>query len=147
MGFCWFFRELMGSFCLPFWGRREQRELTATLTRRTDVMTGYVETGGLRVAEVLYRFINEEALPGTGIDRDAFWADFGAIVADFAPRNRALLNTRDAIQEKLDAWHRDCHGQAFDAEAQVVQLKNLRLQNRIALFLSLGGEFTIGEPN
>ena len=35
--------------------------------------------------------------------------------------------------------------QAFDAEAQVVQLKNQRLQNRIALFLSLGGEFTIGE--
>ena len=43
----------------------------------------YVEAGGLRVADVFFRFINEEALPGTGTDQDTFWINFGAIVAGF----------------------------------------------------------------
>ena len=65
----------------------------------------YLEAGDLRVADVFFRFINEEALPGTGIDQDIFWTSFGAIVADFAPINRTLLETRDAMQAKLDSWH------------------------------------------
>jgi len=66
----------------------------------------------------------------------------------------AERNSAAALQLALEQYQRglvtyttvlESQRQAFDAEAQVVQLKNLRLQNRIALFLSLGGEFTIGE--
>lgn len=70
-------------------------------------MNGYVKTGTLHVANVLYDFINLEALPGTGLDRERFWADFGKLVADLAPKNKALLEERESIQKKIDAWHRE----------------------------------------
>ncbi len=70
----------------------------------------YVSTGGLGVASTLYRFINEEALPGTGIDADRFWNGLGALVRDFAPINRALLASRDHLQEEIDRWHREQKG-------------------------------------
>ncbi len=62
---------------------------------------------GLQVETELYRFIKDEALPGTGVDADAFGRGFAALVADLMPRNRALLAHRDALQAKIDAWHRD----------------------------------------
>ena len=77
-------------------------------------MTERVEAGGLRVAKVLHDFINDEALPGTGVDPHAFWDSLGALVHEFAPRNRALLDNRDALQAKLDAWHGERRGQPFD---------------------------------
>ncbi|MFC4728335.1 malate synthase G [Coralloluteibacterium thermophilus] len=60
----------------------------------------------LQVATVLADFIENEALPGTGIGVDAFWAGFDAIAHDLATRNRALLAERDRLQAELDAWHR-----------------------------------------
>ncbi len=59
----------------------------------------------LQVADALYRFIDDEVLPGTGIDSARFWAGFDAIVRDLAPRNAALLAERDRLQSELDAWH------------------------------------------
>ena len=70
-------------------------------------MNGYVKTGTLHVAKVLYDFINLEALPGTGLDRERLWADFGKLVADLAPQHKALLEERESIQKKIDAWHRE----------------------------------------
>ena len=58
------------------------------------------------VARNLDRFIEDEALPGTGIESDAFWKGFAAIVDDLSPSNRALLAERDRLQSELDAWHR-----------------------------------------
>ncbi len=101
----------------------------------------YVEAGGLRVADVLFRFINEEALSGTGIGQDSFWTSFGAIVADFAPLNRTLLETRDAIQTKLDSWHRDHQGQPIDADAYKAFLKE------IGYLVDEGPAFAIGTEN
>ena len=59
----------------------------------------------LQVADALHRFIEDEVLPGTGIDSARFWAGFDAIVRDLAPRNAALLAERDRLQSELDAWH------------------------------------------
>jgi malate synthase len=70
-------------------------------------MTDRIEIAGMKIARVLHDFVGREALPGTGIEADAFWAGFSAIVHDLAPKNRALLAKRDAFQEKLDAWYRD----------------------------------------
>ena len=58
---------------------------------------------GIDVADTLARFIDEEALPGTGVDPTAFWDGVAAIFARFAPENRALLARRDALQAAIDA--------------------------------------------
>ncbi|WP_078113807.1 malate synthase G [Gordonia sp. IITR100] len=70
-------------------------------------MSDRITVNGLQVATVLHDFINNEALPGTGVDADAFWAGAASVIADLAPRNRELLGVRDDLQTKLDAWHRD----------------------------------------
>jgi malate synthase len=70
---------------------------------------------GLQVARTLYDFVNDEAIPGTGIDPHSFWQGYSAIVRELALRNRALLNRRDALQDVIDAWHRANRGRAPDA--------------------------------
>ncbi|MBC7987013.1 MAG: malate synthase G [Sphingomonadaceae bacterium] len=77
-------------------------------------MSEYVERGALSVASVLAAFVEEEALPGTGIEAHDFWAGAGAIFARFAPENRALLETRDAMQSRIDEWHKERRGKAID---------------------------------
>ena len=67
--------------------------------------TPRVVRGRLQVAEKLFRFIEDQVLPGTGITSDRFWSGFDAIVADLAPKNRALLAERDRLQAELDKWH------------------------------------------
>ncbi|MFA5119759.1 malate synthase G [Zavarzinia sp.] len=69
-------------------------------------MTARVARHRLQVSADLAAFLETEALPGTGIDIAAFWAGFDAMVHDLAPKNRALLATRDAMQAKIDAWHK-----------------------------------------
>jgi len=61
-------------------------------------MSDTVATHGLKVAKVLYDFIETEVLPGTGIASDAFWSDFARLTRDLAPKNRALLARRDQLQ-------------------------------------------------
>ena len=51
-------------------------------------MTDRVPVGNLRVAQALYDFVNNEALPGTGIDPDSFWAGVGKVVTDPPRRTR-----------------------------------------------------------
>ena len=60
----------------------------------------------LQVASELYQFIEEQVLPGTGVDSAHFWSGFDAIVGDLAPKNVALLAERDRLQTELDAWHK-----------------------------------------
>ncbi len=79
----------------------------------------------LHVASPLARFIDEEVLPGTGIAPAAFWAGFDAIVADLAPKNRALLAERDRLQAELDAWHKANPGPIGDLPAYRAFLKRI----------------------
>src|SRR5687768_16164614 len=69
-------------------------------------MTDRVKVGDLRVARVLYDFVNNEALPGTGVDPDSFWAGVDKVVTDLTPRNQDLLARRDNLQAQIDKWHR-----------------------------------------
>jgi malate synthase len=66
-------------------------------------LSEHVERHGLKVAGVLQRFIEERALPGTGVDPDAFWAGTADIFARLTPENRALLARRDELQAQIDA--------------------------------------------
>ena len=74
-----------------------------------------IDKCGLRVAPALARFIDEAALPGTGIVPGAFWAGAAAIFARFARENAALLEKRDALQAQIDAWHDAAAGAPIDA--------------------------------
>ena len=60
----------------------------------------------LTVATELAEFIDSRALPGTGVDADAFWKGFSDLVHDLSPRNQALLEERDALKAKIDEWHK-----------------------------------------
>ena len=77
-------------------------------------MTDRVAVGDIAVARSLYDFVNEEALPGTGVTPEAFWTGLDAIVGELAPQNRALLEKRDRLQAEIDRWHRDRRGKNFD---------------------------------
>jgi malate synthase len=68
--------------------------------------TDRVTVGNLRVARVLHDFITNEALPGTGVDPDSFWAGVDKVVTDLAPQNQDLLARRDDLQAQIDKWHR-----------------------------------------
>ncbi|HTY34175.1 malate synthase G [Mycobacterium sp.] len=80
-------------------------------------MTDRVSVGNLRVAKVLYDFVNNEALPGTDIDPDSFWAGVDKVVTDLTPRNQDLLNRRDELQAQIDRWHRQRVIEPIDTEA------------------------------
>lgn len=69
-------------------------------------MTDRTTAHGLQVATSLFRFVEDKVLPGTGVGSETFWKGFGAIVADLAPRNIALLAERDRLQTELDTWHK-----------------------------------------
>ncbi|MGD9409521.1 MAG: malate synthase G, partial [Thiohalocapsa sp.] len=81
--------------------------------------------GGLHVAAPLHDLIRDEIIPGTGIEPDAFWTALADIVAELEPRNRALLERRDALQAEIDAWHRERRGQPIDAAAYKAFLQDI----------------------
>ncbi|CAG6867709.1 malate synthase G [Mycobacterium avium subsp. paratuberculosis] len=80
-------------------------------------MTDRVSAGNLRVARVLYDFVNDEALPGTDIDPDSFWAGVDKVVTDLTPRNQELLRRRDELQAQIDKWHRQRVIEPLDIDA------------------------------
>ncbi|MCI4680487.1 malate synthase G [Rhodoblastus acidophilus] len=80
-------------------------------------MSDPIRHGRIEIAAVLYDFINREVLSGLGFDPQAFWTNLEALLADLTPRNRLLLEKRDALQGRIDAWHRERNGKIFDAEA------------------------------
>ncbi len=78
-------------------------------------MPEYVEQNSLKVAKELYDFINEEALPESGVQKESFWEGFSAIVEELTPINKQLLAKRDELQQAIDTWHRE-KGSSFSQE-------------------------------
>ncbi|HSV48660.1 MAG TPA: malate synthase G [Ramlibacter sp.] len=88
-------------------------------------MTARTTVHGLQVATELYRFIEDEALPGTGVDSASFWKGFDAIVRELAPKNVALLAERDRLQSEMDAWHKANPGPIRDMAAYRAHLEKI----------------------
>ena len=103
-------------------------------------MTQRVERDGLQVAAELAAFIEQRALPGSGVDPARFWAGFSALLHDLAPQNRALLEQREALQARIDDWHLHHRGQGHDAKAY------RGLLEEIGYLLPEGADFAIETP-
>ncbi len=88
-------------------------------------MTDRIEFHGLQVATELVTFVNDQALPGTGVAAEAFWSGFSELVHEFGPRNRALLQKREDLQRQIDAWHVANRENGFDADAYRTFLQDL----------------------
>ena len=88
-------------------------------------MTDRIEVAGLKVARELYEFVETEALPGSGVASGAFWQGLAGLAAEMGPKNRALLEKRDAMQAALDDWHLQRRGQEWDAAAYRAYLEEI----------------------
>ncbi|HBS48841.1 MAG TPA: malate synthase G [Rhodobacteraceae bacterium] len=104
-------------------------------------MADRVERSGLQVAAELAAFIEEQVLPGTGVEPGAFWQGFADLLADLAPENRALLERREELQGRIDAWHIGRRGRVHDHEAYRAFLEE------IGYLLPEGPDFEIGTAN
>jgi malate synthase len=99
-----------------------------------------VQQHGLGIHRELYDFLLGEALPGTGIAPGHFFEALSAIIHDLAPKNRALLQKRDALQLKLDDWYRK-NGAPHDMPRYEAFLRD------IGYIVPEGEPFSIGTDN
>src|SRR6056297_1755254 len=104
-------------------------------------MTTRIERNGLQIDHMLFDFIEGQALPGTGVEADAFWSALSTLAHDFGPKNAELLKTRETIQQKIDDWHIRHRNQPHDHEAYKVFL------SEIGYLLPEGDDFTIETRN
>jgi malate synthase len=101
----------------------------------------YLDLAGISVDEALHRFMEDEALPGTGVEAAAFWTALSELSSRFGPRNRALLETRDRLQARIDAYERDNRGRPRDPQAYRAFLAD------IGYLVPEGPPFTIETAN
>ena len=104
-------------------------------------MTDRIETGGLKVDKNLNDFINDEALPGTGLAPHDFWSSFGKLVHDLSPRNRELLIKRADLQRQIDAWYSENRDKPIDLEDYKTVLRE------IGYLVPEGDNFTVNTAN
>ncbi len=104
-------------------------------------MGNYVEIEGLRIAPELVEFVAAEAAPGTGVEPEDFWKGFATILRDLAPKNRALLAKRDAIQAQIDDWYRRNRDKGFS------QAEYRQFLTEIGYLLPEGGDFKVSTAN
>lgn len=104
-------------------------------------MTDRISVHGLQVARELHDFINQEALPGSGVEPDKFWAGFAALATRLMPQNKALLSERDRLQAAIDGWHKANPAKPIDAAAYTAFLKE------IGYLKPEGADFQIGTQN
>ena len=84
-----------------------------------------IKKGNLTISSVLLEFINKEVIPDTNINADEFWGKFDAAVHELAPINKALLEKREVIQKKIDAWHLANKGKNIKRDEYIKFLKTI----------------------
>jgi malate synthase len=104
-------------------------------------MSDIVTKAGLNVDAAIAAFLEREVLVPLGRDVGSFWTGFAGLLADFAPRNRTLLEKRESLQTQIDAWHKERSGQPHDAAAYKAFLIE------IGYLVPEPGDFTIGSEN
>ena len=85
----------------------------------------YINKNDLKINSTLFEFINKEAIPGTNIKSEDFWKNFGKVVHELAPINKSLIKKREAIQKKIDDWHKKDENKDFNKEKYINFLKSI----------------------
>jgi len=88
-------------------------------------MTDYVAHAKLKIARPLFELVRDEIAPGTGIAAEAVWDLLDRIVTELGPRNRALLEKRDALQAQIDTWLTARRGQPLDPRTTAAFLREI----------------------
>ncbi|WP_227271472.1 malate synthase G [Roseobacter weihaiensis] len=104
-------------------------------------MADFQTKHGLAVADALAEFLEESALPGTGVDSDTFWSGFAALIHNLGPENKALLQKRADLQDRIDAWHVARRGQPHNHEEYTAFLRE------IGYLLEEGGDLEVDTDN
>jgi len=117
------------------------RALADGSCEKGKVLGDYVERSGLEVDSALAAFVEDEVLPGSGVDAAAFWPGFARLLRDLTPRNRALLDRREALQQRIDARNDTLGGRAPDAAEEE------RFLREIGYLVDAPPGFKIGTDN
>jgi malate synthase len=104
-------------------------------------MTDMTNRAGIAIDSRLADFLETQVLTPLGRDVDAFWQGFAALLADFAPRNAALLAKREDLQAQIDAWHVERAGKQHDPAAYKAFLTD------IGYLVPEPSDFQIGTQN
>jgi len=104
-------------------------------------MMNRIQQGGLQVAQDLYQLINEQIIPGTGVESVNFWREFEAVLDEFTAKNQALLDKRDQFQSQIDKWHKDRQDKEWSFEEYKAYLL------KIGYLVPEGDDFVIGTEN
>ena len=84
-----------------------------------------IDKNGLQVDERLVRFLDDHALPGSGVSTQQFWSGFAQLIQTMSPKNKALLDRRDQLQSQIDDWHTRRQNQPHDHEGYKSFLKDI----------------------
>ena len=85
----------------------------------------FIEKNSLKISSILFNFINNEVIPGTGIDSDKFWNSFEKTVHELAPINKKLIQKREDIQKKIDEWHKKNKDKELNKKEYTEFLRNI----------------------
>ena len=84
-----------------------------------------IDKNGLKISSKLFDFINNEAIPGTGIKIEEFWSNFEKTVHELAPINKNLIEKRENIQNKINDWHKQNAGKELNKKEYTKFLKSI----------------------
>ena len=84
-----------------------------------------IDKNRLKISSTLFEFINNEAIPGTNINKDEFWKKFSQNVLELAPINKKLIEKREKIQKSIDEWHKSNKGKEFNKSEYIKFLKSI----------------------
>ena len=104
-------------------------------------MPNFIKAGNLSIAENLFQFVNSELLRDAPVTPETFWKGFDEAVHDLAPRNRALLDIRQNMQEQIDRWLRDHADGGYDQHAYEAFLSD------IGYLVDEGDDFVVETTN
>ena len=85
----------------------------------------YKIINNLSVSESLFNFVNNKLLTETKIKKENFWKGFSNVVHQLAPKNKELLEKREKLQKKIDAWHKDKKRKKINIKKYIKFLKKI----------------------
>ncbi|WP_375752768.1 malate synthase G [Vibrio sp. HN007] len=104
-------------------------------------MSNRIQQGSLQIDGTLYSLVNEQIIPGTGVEADKFWQAFESILDDLSPKNKTLLEKRESLQSQIDHWHRERAGQPLNPKEYKTFLQD------IGYLVAEGEDFQITTAN